>query len=245
MLIMIIKILIAIAAAVLFGNASVVMFNHMPEKWFEDWDDSADSENPVRRLPPELVAADNSCKQRIPSTPWKYLFVGMFGICGIYLSISSSVRYEIAVLVVLFIALEMAIADWLYKIVPDQLQILLAVSSLGLIGYYDSWWEPLAGAGIGLAISLSIYGLGMLLFKAGSIGGADMKFYTCMGLVVGRSGIVIIFVLTTIVFAIEAAVRIATKRGSIKDSNAMLPSAFVASFIYLVFLCNIIDTILL
>lgn len=242
---MITKIVIAILAAVLLGNASVVMFNHMPEKWFEDWDSSKSSDEPVRILPPKLIAADNSCRQRIPSTPWKYLFVGMFGICGVYLAITASVRYEIAVLVILFIALEMAIADRLYKIVPDQLQILLAVSSLGLIGYYDNWWEPLAGAAIGLALSLSIYGLGMLLFKTGSIGGADMKFYICMGLVVGRSGIVMIFILTTIVFAVEAAVRIAAGRGSIKDSNAMLPSAFVASFIYLVFLCNIIDTILL
>lgn len=226
------------------GNGSVVLFNHFPQKWFEDWDDS-DRENRSRTLPPRLVEADNCGRQRIPSTPWKYLFIGMFGICGVYLSVTTSPKYEFAVLVVLFITLEMAIADRLYKTVPDQLQLLLAISAAGFIDYHDEWWEPFAGAGIGLAISLAIFGLGMLLFRTGSIGGADMKFYTCIGLVAGRSGVVIIFILTTLFFAVEAAIKIAAGRGSIKDSNAMLPAAFVATLTYLVFLYNYIDTILL
>ena len=70
----------------------------------------------------------------------------------------------------------------------------------------------------------------------GSIGGADIKFFTCMGLICGRTGIVIIFILTTLMFAVYSAVKIAAGRGSIKDRNPMLPSACAAVTVYFLFL---------
>ena len=159
--------------------------------------------------------------------------------CGLYLAVrGGSIAYEISVLCVLFIVLEMAVADQLYQIVPDQLSWALIAVAVSFISYYDKWWEQPAGALLGLAISLIILGLGMLLFKTGSIGGADIKFFTCMGLITGMRGVVIIFILTTILFALWSVIKIACGRGSIKDKNAMLPAGLAAVTIYFLFLWN-------
>ena len=84
----------------------------------------------------------------------------------------------------------------------------------------------------------------MLLFKTGSIGGADIKFFTCMGLIAGRTGIAVIYILTTLFFAVYSAVVIATRRGSIKDRNPMLPSACAAVTVYFLFLWNAGDMLI-
>ncbi len=242
----VLRIVTAIILAVLFGNGSVVAFNNIRPKWFEDYDDEdpgkAVTGEPRKVLPPALVEADNAGRQRIQSTPWKYAFTGLFAMSGIYLAVrGGSLSYEISVLCVMFVVLEMAISDQLYKVVPDQFSIALAVMSIAFINYHDKWWEPFAGAGMGLAISLVILGLGLIIFRSWSIGGADIKFYTCMGLIAGRTGIVIIYILTTLFFALHAAVRIATGRGSIRDRNAMMPAAFAAVTVYFLFLWNIAD----
>ncbi len=238
---LIIRIVTAIIAAVFFGNGSVVAFNRISRDWFLDYDD--DLANKI--LPPKLIEADEAGRQRLPSTPWKYIFVAYFALCGIYLAIrGGSITYEISVLSVLFIMLEMAIADQLYQTVPDQLSIALAVSAIAFIGYHDKWYEPLLGALLGLGISLVILLIGTVLFKTGSIGGADIKFFTCIGLVTGRTGVLMIFILTTLLFAIYSFVRIVTGRGTIKDKNAMLPSAAAAVTIYMLFLFNIGDMLI-
>ena len=93
-----IRIGIAILFAVVFGNGSVVAFNRMPAKWFEDYDDKTPlDEDAPKVLPPKLIEADNAGRQRLPSTPWKYAFASYFAICGIYLAIrGGSISYEIA-----------------------------------------------------------------------------------------------------------------------------------------------------
>ena len=245
----VIRILIAIILAVVFGNGSVVAFNNIRPKWFEDTDkDDPAIEitgEPRRVLPRPLVEADNEGRQRIPSTPWKYAFTGYFAICGIYLAVrGGSAAFEFSVLCVLFIVLEMAISDRLYSVVPDQFSIALAVSSIAFINYHENWWEPFAGAGLGLAISMAIFGLGALLFRTGSLGGADIKFFTCFGLIAGRQGIAITYVLTTLLFAAESAFRIASGRGTVRDSLPMMPSACAAVTVYFLFLWNLEDLII-
>ena len=87
---LIMRIVIAIMLAVVFGNGSVVAFNHIRPKWFEDYDEDDPAKDitgtPRRILPRALVEADNEGRQRLPSTPWKYAFTGYFAICGIYLA---------------------------------------------------------------------------------------------------------------------------------------------------------------
>ena len=244
------RIITAAVLAVIFGNGSVVAFNRMPEKWFLDLDEDESGRgdgSPGRKvLPSKLLEADAMGRQRLPSTPWKYAFTSYFALCGIYLAVrGGSLTFEISALCVLFVVLEMAIADQLYKVVPDQFSIMLAVMSIAFLDYHEKWWEPAAGAGLGLAISLAVLGIGMLLFRTGSIGGADIKFFTCMGLIAGRTGIAIIYILTTLFFAVYSAVRIAAFGGSLSDRNAMLPSACAAVTVYLLFLWNIGDLLII
>ena len=239
---LIIRIVIAAAFAIIMGNGSVVAFNRMPAKWFEDYPEGMETADGSEEkiLPEKLIEADAMGRQRLPSTPWKFAFVGYFGICGIYLAIrGGSIAFELGVLCVLFVVLEMAIADQLYQIVPDQFAWVLIAIAISFNGYYDKWWEQLAGGALGLGISFAILILGSLLFKTGSIGGADIKFFGAMGFIVGMRGIVVIFILTTLLFAVYSVVKIVFMRGSIKDKNAMLPSALAAVTIYFLFLWNI------
>ena len=240
---MIIRIAIAIVFAIVMGNGSVVAFNRMPAKWFEDYpEDTEIGSDAEKVLPEKLLEADAMGRQRLPSTPWKYAFVGYFAICGLYLAIrGGSIRFEIAVLCTLFVVLEMAIADQLYQVVPDQFAWALIAIAIAFTNYYDKWWEQPAGFLIGLGISLAILILGNLLFKTGSIGGADIKFFAGMGLIAGRSGIVIIFILTTLFFAVYSLIKITAGHGSIKDKNALLPSGLVAVTVYFLFLWNVVD----
>ena len=243
---LVIRILIAAALAVLLGNGSVVAFNHINPKWFEDFDEDDPAKDitgtPRRVLPPDLVKADNEGRQRLPSTPWKYAFTGYFGICGVYLAVrGGSTMFEISALCVMCVVLLMAVSDQLYQVVPDQFSIFLALMSVAFLTYHDNWWEPLAGAGLGLGISLVIYGIGWLLFRSGSLGGADIKFFTCFGFIAGRQGIVIIYILTTLLFAAYSAVRIASGRSSIKDINPMMPAACAAVTVYFLFLWDMGD----
>ena len=242
----IIRIITAVIAAVILGSGSVVAFNRTDASWFLDIDEEDKSDDPRRILPPKLVEADNAGRQRLPSSPWKYAFTGYFAICGIYLAIrGGSLAYEISVLCVLFIVLEMAVADQLYRVVPDQFCAALAISAVAFAGYHEKWYEPVLGAALGLGITVAIFLLGMLLFRTGSIGGADVKFFAAIGLVTGRSGVIIIFILTTLLFALYSLVKIAVLGGSLKDQNAMLPSAAAAVTIYFLFLFNIGDALVL
>ena len=241
---LVIKIVIATAAAILFGNGSVVAFNNIPQKWFEDWELDEECTNGTggterRIIPPAILAADNAGRQRLASTPWKYAFMGMFLVTGVYLAVTNTLQYEVASLCVLFAVLEMAIADQVCKTVPDQLQLLLAITALGFITTNENWWEPLAGAGIGFAVGISVLGLGYLIFRNRTFGGADIKFFTCIGLVLGRQGALVIFLLTNCFYAVLSVYKIARGNGSWKDSEALLPSAFAAVLIYILFLYNV------
>ena len=236
------RIVTAAVLAILFGNGSVVAFNRIKPQWFEDWDETAAKDAPRKILPIKLVEADADGRQRLPSSPWKYAFTGYFALTGLYLAVrGSGLLFEISVLCVLFIVLEMAISDQLYRVVPDEFSIMLAIAATAFVEYHEKWWEPAAGAALGFGISAAVLLLGMLLFKTGSIGGADIKFFTCMGLITGRTGIVLIYILTTLLFAVHSAVLIATKRSTIKDRNPMLPAACAAVTVYFLFLWNIGD----
>ena len=222
-----IGILIAIGLAVLFGNGSVYVFNRLPLEWFDDRDEKARE------------------RKSLNGAPWKYIFTGLFLVVGIYLTLTSSVKFEIATMTMLFVVLEMAIADQNYRIVPNQLMFLLALSAIGFIGYNDQWWEAALGCGFGLALGIAELGLGLLIYKKAALGGADIKFLACMGLVAGRRGIIAIFIIMTLLFAAQSAYMLATKRIKRDQGLPLMPAAFVATLIYFVFLYNTIDILTL
>lgn len=231
-----IKLAAAALLTVLLGNGSVVMFNRMPAKWFED----------EGKLPEELRIrdfSDEGRRQRLPSTPWKYIFVALFGMCGVYLALRESLQYEISVMIVIFFVLEAAICDAKYMIVPDQLNILLAVSALGFIGFYDEWWEQLAGAAVGFSLILAVYGLGRLIYRKETIGGADLKFFTAIGLIGGREGAIVVFVLTELLIAVHALLLLVRNRDALKEHRPVLPYAAAAVIIYFLFLNDLLSVL--
>ena len=66
-----------------------------------------------------------------------------------------------------------------------------------------------------------------------------------MGLITGRKGIVVIYILTTLLFAAHSAVIIAAGKGTIKDRNPMMPAACAAVTIYFLFLWNAADLLMM
>ena len=97
-------------------------------------------------------------RPRNRSTPWKYVFTGFFICCGIYLGLRDP-AYALPALAAMWLLLEMSIADLKYMIVPDQLVLLLGVTSLGFItrhrgGPLDAVWGALLGFGVLASMAL-------------------------------------------------------------------------------------------
>ena len=61
-------------------------------------------------------------------------------------------QFAVAALCAAWLLLEMAIADQKYRIVPDQLILLLAVSAFGFIPFHGSWRECLFGGLTGFGV---------------------------------------------------------------------------------------------
>lgn len=232
---LIIKIIAAVLLAVLFGNGIVVMFNRIPVRWFEE----------EGRIPEALADAGDGSRQRLTSTPWKYVFTGFFVASGIYLAINNSIQYEIAVICVMAIVLMMAVCDAKYMIVPDQFQIMLAVAAIGFVGFYDVWWEQVAGGLIGLAINILIYLLGRVIYKKDVIGGADIKFFAVIGLIAGRAGVAWIFVITVIAEVVHVIYLLLTRQAKPGDVRPMIPYAFIGIVIYYLFVYNLPTVLML
>ena len=175
----------AVGLGVLLGNSAVWFFNRIPGKWLTDYDEEPSE---------ELL---HPTQQRIKSTPWKYVFTGFFICCGIYLGLKDP-GYAFPALVALWLLLEMSIADQKYMIVPDQLVLLLGVTSMGFLtrhpgGPLDAVWGALLGFGVLAAMAL----LAKLLYKKPAIGGADVKLFGALGLATGVDGILFIFIAST------------------------------------------------
>ena len=203
--------IIAIVSGILLGNGAVYFFNKMPGKWLCDYDQEPDE---------ELL---HPSEQRVKSTPWKYIYSGLFILIGIWLGIRNPI-YAVAALIACWLLLEMAIADMKYMIVPFHNG-----------GPIDCLWGALIGFGVMLFIGL----FGKLLYKKESLGGGDMKLFGALGLCTGIDGIIAIFILTTLISAGHTIYLLARKRIKMTDHRPMVPYIAVSAGIYLVLLHEI------
>ena len=233
---MIIKSVISVIIALLLGNGAVVWFNNMPVRWFQE-----EGEN----LPSSLIADIESERQRLPSTPWKLVFTVFFGSSGVFLSIRESSQFMIAGMLLIFIVTMMAICDAKYRIIPDQLNVLLAVSAVGFVNFNEKLLEPLYGALIGLSLGLATYGLGRIIYHKTVIGGGDLKFYISIGLVTGGLGVVDIFILISIFALIHIVYLSFTKRFDADEHRPMLVYALPAVTLYVLVLWDYLPLVLL
>ena len=233
---MIIKSVISVIIALLLGNGAVVWFNNMPVRWFQE-----EEEN----LPPSLIADIESERQRLPSTPWKLVFTVFFGASGLFLSIRESSQFMIAGMVLIFIVTMMAICDAKYRIIPDQLNVLLAVSAVGFVSFNEKLLEPIYGALIGVLLGLATYGLGRIIYHKTVIGGADIKFYISIGLVTGMHGVIAIFILISVFALIHIIYLSITKKFDADEHRPMLVYALPAVTLYVLVLWDYLQLVLL
>lgn len=218
-----IKLLAAVLAAIFAGNGAVYLFNHMPAQWFCDY-----GEKPTEDMLDPYT-------QRVKSYPWKYLFTMVFVVLNIKM-VMDDWQFAIGGLCVIWLLLEMAIADIKYRIVPDQLILLLTVCALGFIPYLGGWKPCLIGAAIGFGIMGGTALLGKLAYKRDTLGGGDIKLFTSLGLIMGPVGIVVTIVLTTLISAGHFVYLLSIKKIRKTDTVPMVPYIAIAATIYLVFL---------
>lgn len=233
---MIIKSVISVIIALLLGNGAVVWFNNMPVRWFQE-----EGEN----LPSSLIADIESERQRLPSTPWKLVFTVFFGSSGVFLSIRESSQFMIAGMLLIFIVTMMAICDAKYRIIPDQLNVLLAVSAVGFVSFNEKLIDPIYGSLIGMLLGLATYGLGRIIYHKTVIGGGDLKFYISIGLVTGGHGVVAIFILISIFALIHIVYLSFTKRFDADEHRPMLVYALPAVTLYVLVLWDYLPLVLL
>ena len=217
----------AVAAGIVLGCGAVYFFNRLPGHWLVDYGQTPDEEllHPTR--------------QRIRSTPWKYVFSGLFIVIGIWLGLDSP-AYAIAALAMVWLLLLMAAADIKYRIVPDQLVLLLVVCGFGFIPFHSGGplgglWGGLIGFGVMLAMGIT----GKLLYRKDTLGGGDIKLFGALGLCTGAKGILVIFVLTTLLSAAHLAFLLMKKRVKLTDQQPMVPYIAVSAGIYVVLLHEI------
>jgi Flp pilus assembly protein protease CpaA len=214
----------AIICGILLGNGAVWIFNRIPGKWLCDYGQTPDEEllHPTR--------------QRVCSTPWKYVFSGLFIVIGIKLFLENP-AYGVAALAVCWLLLEMAIADIKYRIVPDQFVMLLVITGIGFIPFHrggplNGLWGALAGFGVMTVVAV----LGGLLYQKNTLGGGDIKLFAALGLVAGVDGILWIFVLTSLLSGAHMAWLLFRRRVKLSEHRAMAPYIGVSAGIYLVLL---------
>lgn len=221
-LLLIFKCLIAVLVGIFEGNGAVYVFNQMPAKWFCDY-----GEEPTK----EMLERSS---QRIKSSPWKYLFTMLFIVLNIKL-VTDDWIFAIPGTAALWLLMELSLADIKFKVVPDQILILLAITGLGFMQYHGSWKAPVIGAAIGFGITMAIAGLGRLLYKNDTLGGGDIKLFAVLGFLAGPSGIVFIFIVSTVISALHFGILLARKLIKRTDSRAMVPYISIGAAVYLVF----------
>ena len=214
----------AIAAGILLGNGAVYFFNKMPGKWLCDYGQEPDE---------ELM---HPTHQRVKSTPWKYVFSGLFIAAGIKMGLENPL-YALPALAALWLLLEMSIADIKYMIVPDQLIMLLVITALGFIPHHAfGVMDCLVGAAIGFGIMVLIAVIGRLVYKKAAVGGADIKLFGALGLCLGTDGIIAVFILSTFLSAGHFLWLLIRRKIRLSGEIPMVPYIAAAATIYLVIL---------
>ena len=115
-----VKCLAAILAGILLGNGAVYFFNKMPAGWFTEYGE---------RPSDELL---DPYTQRIKSYPWKFVLTMFFVAAGICF-VMRDYRSAVPMVIVLWLLVEMAIGDAKYRIIPDELVVLTAITAIGFV----------------------------------------------------------------------------------------------------------------
>ncbi len=207
---------------VILGNGAVWVFNRIPGRWLVDYGKEPDDEllHPTR--------------QRVKSTPWKYVFTGFFIVVGIKMGLSNPF-YAFAAVIAIWLLLEMSIADIKYRIVPDQLILMMLLCGLGMLPQTEGGAvDSLIGAAVGLGLTGAVALVGRLAYKKCAVGGGDIKLFTTLGLLTGTQGIIFIFVISTFAGAGHFVWLLFRKKAKRTDERPMVPYIAGAAVLYMV-----------
>ncbi len=226
-----VKCLAAILAGILLGNGAVYFFNKMPAGWFTEYGE---------RPSDELL---DPYTQRIKSYPWKFVLTMFFVAAGICF-VMRDYRSAVPMVIVLWLLVEMAIGDAKYRIIPDELVVLTAITAIGFVNYNGGWKDCLIGAGAGFALMGLIALTGRLLYGKSGAGGGDLKLFTALGLVLGLYGIITVFVLMACISAAHYIILIIRKKLEKDGTMPLVPYITAAVTIYFIFLWGKVELLL-
>ncbi|MBQ1391183.1 MAG: prepilin peptidase [Firmicutes bacterium] len=232
LLLTVIKCLAAVVIGIIEGNGAVYLFNRLPAAWLTEY-----GEEPA----PELKDRDT---QRLKSMPWKYLFSIGFVILNIRL-VMDDPQFALGASLAVFLLLLLAVSDRKYRILPDQLILLLAVTSLGFLPYHSGLKEVLLGGAVGFGITGGLALIGYLAYHRDTLGGGDVKLFTALGLICGPWGVLFVFVASTLLAAAHFVALMARGKLRATDSKPLAPYIAVSAAAYLVFFWDLADHLLL
>lgn len=181
-----IMIVIAFIEGITAGFSSIFVFNRIPAKWLSDYG---------------VEPGKEMWGERIPKKPWIWLLPLTFFAAAILL-IRQGPSYQLAALLALWILLQIGMADQKYMVIPDQLVIALAVTTLGFLPTQAQFLPLAIGALIGGGSFLIAGLIGRFLFRKEAVGFGDVKLLAALGLVTGTTGIIAILILTVFSSAI-------------------------------------------
>jgi len=224
---------VAIVLGVILGSSAVYVFNRIPAAWLTDY-----GEEPSEEL-------KDTSTQRVKSVPWKYVFTGLFIALGIYLGVRD-LSIALPVVIAIWLLLLMSMADIKYMIVPDQLIMLLVLTGLGFLPqkialyHRHAIYDSLMGAAAGLILMLIIALFSRAIYKKWVLGGADIKLFTAIGFLTGLYGVLIIFVLSTVLSGLHFAYLLIRQKILLRETRPMVPYIALAFGIYFLFIRNLI-----
>ena len=227
-------VIIAIAAGLLLGYITQIIFDHLPESWLQDYD--YDEKSPDFRLSKRMTF--------VPHGIISMAFCAIMYLCSVifafqYAESSEWIRYVI-ILVMAPVLMIIMMSDRLNRIIPDQATY--AIALLGILAivadalYGNIWFSENAAWYIPVLnrVIAAIVGGGLLWLigfltvtftgKEG-MGQGDMKLLAASGLLTGCYGLVVTFyvaIFSALIIAIPLYIhkrqRIAKEKEYIKNS---------------------------
>ena len=124
--------------------------------------------------------------------------------------------------------------DLRLSIIPDQLNLFLALLGVGMIVAFPSHVEIVSRV-IGAVFGLGFFGLIILLTRGRGMGLGDLKLAGALGLLFGWPKIAVLVAIAFAVGGILAAVILLLKRKSLKDAIPFGPFLALASILVIFF----------
>jgi leader peptidase (prepilin peptidase)/N-methyltransferase len=145
--------------------------------------------------------------------------------------------YAVVYCILVSLLLTVSLIDIKYMIIPDSLNVVIAVIGVAVILYDSSFiWDKLIGAAVGLII------FSLLAFFTGAMGGGDIKLMKALGLIFGVKGILFIAVFSFLIGALVSAALIAFKVKEMKDKIPFGPFICMAALLYIFYGNEIIES---